>query len=78
MVGLMDTAQAGSHHQNSVITVLEMYQQIWLPNVEEALEIDCLTGIDFSQKVIEKEMKNIQVAFQFLDDDVVPASYKHI
>ena len=35
-------------------------------------------GTDIWQKAIEKEMKNVQVAFQFLDDNIVPPGYKHI
>jgi hypothetical protein len=32
-------------------------------SVEEALDIDARTGTDFWQKAIEKETRNVQVAF---------------
>ena len=35
--------------------------------VEEALEIDRITGTDFWTKAIEKEMKNVRIAFAKLD-----------
>ena len=37
--------------------------------VEEALEIDRRTGTDYWRKAIEKEMKNVRVAFKILDGD---------
>ena len=46
--------------------------------VQEALEIDRRTGTDFWRKAIEKEMKNVRIAFEFRDDDKVPIGYKHI
>jgi hypothetical protein len=46
--------------------------------VAEALGIDKETGTDFWKKAIEKEMKNVIVAFEFKEDDVVPIGYKHI
>lgn len=47
-------------------------------SVKEALEIDAETGTDFWRLAIEREMRNIMPAFQFLDDDKVPVGYKHI
>jgi hypothetical protein len=47
-------------------------------SIQEAFAIDRRTGTDFWRKAIEKEMKNIQVAFEFRDDNVVPIGYKHI
>ena len=47
-------------------------------SVAEALEIDRRTGTDFWAKAIGKEMRNVMVAFEFRDDDVVPIGYKHI
>ena len=35
-------------------------------------------GTDFWRRAIEKEMKNVLIAFKFLDDDKVPIGYKHI
>ena len=47
-------------------------------SVEEALDIDRRTGTDFWRKAIEKEMRNVMVAFEFRDDNVVPIGYKEI
>jgi hypothetical protein len=47
-------------------------------SVAEALEIDKRTGTTFWRDAINKEMKNNAIAFQFMDDDVVPVGYKHI
>ena len=47
-------------------------------SVKDAFEIDRRTGTDFWKKAIEKEMKNVDCAFQFRDDDVVPPGYKKI
>ena len=47
-------------------------------SVKHALEIDRRTGTDFWRKAIEKEMKNVLMAFEFRDDDVVPIGYKQI
>ena len=51
-----------------------------VPNtVEEALAIDKKNGNDFWRKAIEKEMKNVGVAFEVLgDDDKLPPGYKQI
>jgi hypothetical protein len=46
--------------------------------VEEALAIDCCTGTDYWQKAIEKEMKNMSIAFKFCEGNVVPKFYKKI
>ena len=52
---------------------------IELPHsVEEALAIDRRTGTDFWRKAIEKEMKNVGIAFEFPADGEVPPGYKHI
>ena len=52
---------------------------IELPHsVEEALAIDRRTGTDFWRKAIEKEMKNVGIAFEFPADGEVPSGYKHI
>jgi hypothetical protein len=52
---------------------------ILLPkSVEEALRIDRETGTDFWQKAIEKEMKAIECAFEFKDDDQMPVGHQHI
>ena len=47
-------------------------------SVKEALEIDRETGTDYWQKAIEKEMRNVRVAFEFDDDDKVPVAHKEI
>ena len=47
-------------------------------SVSQALAIDRKTGEDFWRRAIEKEMKNVMPAFQFLDDDKVPDFYKPI
>ena len=47
--------------------------------VQEALQIDRETGTDFWRKAIQKEMKNVRVAFKFLDTgERVPIGYKWI
>ena len=46
---------------------------IGLPKtVEEAFAIDCATGTTFWRDAIEKEMKNVRVAFEVLADGVMP------
>ena len=47
-------------------------------SVKEALAIDERNSNDFWRKAIEKEMKNVSVAFEFRDDDIVPKFYKKI
>ena len=47
-------------------------------SVSDALRIDKETGTDFWTKAIEKEMKNVMIAFEFRDDDKMPVGYKHI
>ena len=53
---------------------------IQLPKtVQEALAIDRETGTDFWRKAIEKEMKNVAIAFEFLESgQVVPIGYQQI
>lgn len=47
--------------------------------VKEALEIDKRTGTDFWRRAIEKEMRNVMVAFEILEDGTdVPPGYQHI
>ena len=46
--------------------------------VKRALEIDRETGTDFWRKALDKEMKNVMVAFEFIDDDQVPIGYNKI
>jgi hypothetical protein len=49
-----------------------------LNTVEEALEIDQRMGTDFWWKAIEKEMRNVMVAFDIHDDGKVPVGFKEI
>jgi hypothetical protein len=49
-----------------------------MKDVEEALQIDKEPGIDFWQWAIEKEMKAIECAFEFKDDDKMPVGHQHI
>ena len=53
---------------------------IEVPNtVFEALELDQQNGNNLWRDAIDKEMKNVRVAFQILDDDdVVPNSYEKL
>jgi hypothetical protein len=52
---------------------------ILLPkSVKDALRIDKETGTDFWQKAIELEMKAIDCAFEFREDDKMPVGYEHI
>ena len=47
--------------------------------IPEAFEIDRRTGTDYWRKAIEKEMKNVGMAFEFLEDgQPVPVGYSHI
>ena len=46
--------------------------------VAEVLAIDCRTGTTFWADAIAKEMKNVQVAFKFPEDGVVPPSFTEI
>ena len=47
--------------------------------VQEALEIDRETGTDFWRKATEKEMKNVDVAFEFLEvGATIPIGYQKI
>ena len=47
-------------------------------NTAEALQIDKDTNTTFWRDAIEKEMKNVSVAFQFNDDDSIPIGHKQI
>jgi predicted hotdog family 3-hydroxylacyl-ACP dehydratase len=52
---------------------------ILLPkSVSEALRVDKETGTDFWAKAIAKEMKAIDHAFEFTDDDKMPVGYQKI
>jgi hypothetical protein len=42
------------------------------------MKIDSITGTDFWKKAIDKEMINVQPAFEFRDGDKIPVGYKHI
>jgi hypothetical protein len=46
--------------------------------VAEALEIDRHTGTTFWRDAIEKEMKNVSIAFKFSDEATIPVGHKHI
>ena len=46
--------------------------------VDEALRIDKEMGTEFWTKAVEKEMKNIEPAFEFRDNDIMPVGYQHI
>lgn len=46
--------------------------------VAEALEIDRKTSTDFWAKAIDKEMRKVEMAFEFLEDDQIPIGYKEI
>ena len=49
---------------------------ICLPHmIEEVYKIDEDTGTDFWHKALEKEMKNVMPAFEFIDGDKVPIGY---
>jgi len=47
-------------------------------SVDEAYAIDRATGTTFWADAIAKEMRNVSMAFKFLDDDKMPPGYKHI
>jgi hypothetical protein len=46
--------------------------------VKQALAIDKNTGTTFWRDAIDKEMKNVSIAFEFIDDDVVPIGFQQI
>jgi hypothetical protein len=46
--------------------------------MKQALAIDRNTGTSFWKDAIEKEMKNVQPAFEFRDDDIMPPDFKKI
>eukprot|EP00957_Ditylum_brightwellii_P103072 7854793-Ditylum_brightwellii.AAC.1 len=47
--------------------------------VEEAYEIDKKTGIDFWVRAIEKEFRNVHLAFNILEkDESVTVGFQHI
>lgn len=47
-------------------------------SVKEAYEIDKATGTDYWAKAIEKEMKNVRVAFEFNDGDEIPVGHEEL
>jgi hypothetical protein len=47
-------------------------------SVQEALNIDKRTGTDMWRKAIEKEMRDVMVAFDVRDDGKVPIGFKEI
>jgi hypothetical protein len=47
-------------------------------SVQAALDIDERTGTDMWRKAIEKEIRNVQVAFDVRDDGKVPIGFKEI
>ena len=52
---------------------------IQLPHsVEEALAIDDETGTTFWRDAIEKEMKNVGIAFEFCEDGKIPVAHTEI
>ena len=46
--------------------------------IEEALAIDKKTGTDFWRTAVEKEMKVVDKAFEFWDDNEIPIGYSEI
>ena len=46
--------------------------------IKEALQIDKRTKTNFWQKSLEKEMKNVMVAFEFTEDGGAPIGYEHL
>jgi hypothetical protein len=47
-------------------------------SVEEALGINREMGTNFWQKAIEKEMKTIECAYEFKDDNKMPVRHQYI
>lgn len=47
-------------------------------SVRQALEIDARTGTTFWRDAIQKEMTNVNPAFEFRDDDKIPIGYTKI
>ena len=46
--------------------------------MHEALKIDAETNTKFWRDAIEKEMKNVMVAFEFNDDDEIPVRHTEL
>lgn len=46
--------------------------------VEQALAFDLEDGTDFWKTAIEKEMKNVRIAFEFNDGDTIPVGHKRV
>jgi hypothetical protein len=78
LVGTQGSVQMGSNHKES-------QGQIWakmhkfgielLKTVAEALKIDEQTGTGFWRRAIEHEMKNVMLAFEFIDGNKVPKKF---
>jgi hypothetical protein len=49
-----------------------------LKSVKQALAFNAATGTMFWKDAIEKEMRNVQPAFEFRDNDAMPVGYKKI
>jgi hypothetical protein len=47
-------------------------------SVAEALNINRRTGTTFWRDAIDKEMRNVLLAFKFNDNNTIPIGYKHI
>ena len=47
-------------------------------SVEEALKIDEQTGTTFWRDAIRKELKNVGIAFEFMEDGKPPPGHKEI
>ena len=49
-----------------------------LKTIKKALQIDRDTGTRHWRDAIEKEMKNVMVAFEFNDDDITPVGHSEL
>ena len=66
MVGTIYTKEKGQHHIASEIEIKEEITEIW------NLEIDQRNNNHLWRDAIAKEMKNVRVVFDVLDDDRLP------
>jgi hypothetical protein len=81
LVGNLGAMKARSNHQEGQGQILDKDLQVLYPfpkSVTKALQVDEETGTNFWAKVIAKEMKTIDHAFEFHDDDKMPVGYQKI
>ena len=65
--------------QNKILVDFTQIRVRTPESVSHGLEIDKRTGTDFWRKAIEKEIRNVFPAFDFVDDDAtIPSGYEFV